>query len=219
MFRNYEKMDDNVLHDIKLSGRIHLKPPLIKAINNDSGITMAKNMKAMKSKKAQRAMRGMGVAQNKMVKNQKAQELPINESPSNEKWDKLGYSMFVGLIVAAIVMVVSGMYYTATGFQEALAANPINWGSCIWMTLLLGMIYFVGRGLISIAFFGTVMLASKFGAWQCAENISRAAIIYRFLVPNGSGWAAMALVQSLISRGKFEESIKLADEEIGRAHV
>lgn len=66
---------------------------------------MAKNMKAMKSKKAQRAMRGMGAAQSKVVKRQKGQDLPINESPSNDKWDKLGYSMFGGLLTVALVLV------------------------------------------------------------------------------------------------------------------
>ena len=159
----------------------------------------------------------MGVSQNRMAKNQKAQELPINESPSNEKWDKLGYTMFGGLIVVALVLIGSGLYYSSNGFMEALNASPIEWLSILWMTLLLGLIYFAGRALISLAFFGTVMLTSKFGAWQCGDNISRIAIKYRFLVPNGSGWAAMALVQSLISRGKFSESIEIADAEWERS--
>ena len=176
---------------------------------------MAKNMKAMKGKKAQRAMRGMGAAQNRMVKRSKGQqqELPINESPSNDKWDKLGYSMFVGLLLAGVVIVASGFYYGTVKFVEALQASPIDWMSCIFMTLLLMIIFFVGRAFIALAFFGTVMLASKFGAWQASENVCKLAIQYRFLVPNGGAWASMALVQSLISRGKFTDSIDVAEKE------
>lgn len=174
---------------------------------------MAKNMKAMKSKKAQRAMRGMGVGQSQYVKRQKNQELPINESPSNAKWDKLGYTMFAGLLVVAVVLVASGIFYSADGFTKAVSATPIDWFGCAIMTLLLAVTFFAGRGLVSLAFFGTVMLASKFGAWKTSESICGIAIKYRFLVPNGGGWAAMALVQSMISRGKFKEAIDVAEAE------
>lgn len=175
---------------------------------------MAKNMKAMKGKKAQRAMRGMGVAQKSMVKRAKnQQELPINESPSNDKWDKLGVTMFSGMLIIAGVVLSCALYYSSNGFFKALAASPIDWMSCIVMTLMLAVGFFVARAFISLAFFGTVMLASKFGAWKTTEAICSLATKYRFLVPNGGSWASMAKVQSLISRGKFDEAIEVAEQE------
>ncbi|MCA9815763.1 MAG: hypothetical protein R3C24_10270 [Cyanobacteriota/Melainabacteria group bacterium] len=178
---------------------------------------MAKNMKAMKGKKSQRAMRGMGAVQGRAVKRAKGQQLPVNENPSNEKWDKLGYAMFGSLLVIGVLTAAFAVYYSSNRFLEALSASPIDWLTCVFMTLLLAGGFFAARAFVSLAFFGTVMLCSKFGAWKTTEAICGLAIKYRFLVPNGGSWASMALVQSLISRGLFTESIEIAEKEWERS--
>ena len=177
---------------------------------------MAKNMKAMKGKKAQKAaMRGMGNQQRVMKKPKGQEELPINESPSNEKWDKLGYTMFGGLLLMAIIMVAGGIYYSTSGFMTAVSANPIDWVGCTIMTLMLAVSILAGRALVNMAFYGTVMLSAKFGGWKASESIAQFATKYKFL--NGSGWASTSLVQSLISRGKFDEAIEIAEAEWERS--
>jgi tetratricopeptide (TPR) repeat protein len=153
----------------------------------------------------------------KVTKVPKQQELPVNDTPSNAKGDNMAMGLFFALMIASATTLGGGVYISSSRFVNAITSNPIDWGTAITMTLLLTVTYLVARSLLWLAFFGPVMLASRIGAWSTCEKMCRQAIKLPKTLSRGSSWAAVALVQSLVGRGKFRDAINLAEEEWARS--
>ena len=164
-------------------------------------------MKAVKKKgKKRHEMRGQ------------APELPINEAESNKLGDRICTGLSLGLIAAAVAMLVGGLYWGGSNFVQAVTAKPPEIASAIIMAGLCVVSVFAARSLFWMSFFGSIMLASRMNAWKTVESVGRRALKLHKYIPNGSGWASMALVQSLVGRGQFDEAIAVADDEWERSH-
>ncbi len=142
-----------------------------------------------------------------------SQELPVDNSPSNQQYDKLGLALYITALTLALVTFVGGSYYCITQIIEGLQARPIQWMVCILMAgFFVGAVY-TARTLVWLGFFGTVMMCSRMGAWMRSEETSRIAIKLDKFMPNGTGWASLALCQSLLQRGQYQESLAVAEDE------
>lgn len=172
-------------------------------------------MKRGKGTKGTKGLKGINNASQKRVIKQSSQsrDLPVNDTPSNTTGDKLSVALFFALFGSALAICGFGFYYSISRFSLALTTTPVDLWNCLFMTLVLAASLMVARMLYWLAFFGSVLLASRIGGWNSAETICRQAIKFAKLVPNGSGWAAVSLVQSLIGRGQFEEAIAVAEAE------
>jgi hypothetical protein len=157
------------------------------------------------------------MAKRKITKAPKQQAMPVNDTPSNAKGDNMALGLFFALMIASATTLLSGVYISSSRFVQAINSTPIDYGTAFTMTLLLTVTFIVARSLFWLAFFGPVMLASKIGAWNTCESLSRRAIRLPKSLSRGSSWAAVALVQSLVGRGRFREAIDLAGEEWARS--
>lgn len=157
------------------------------------------------------------MAKRKSPKVPKTADLPVNEAPSNVKGDNMAMGLFFAINLAAAASLVGGAYYSSTGFMRAINASPMDWITMVIMTLILTATFFVVRSLFWLSFFATVMLSSKFGAWNTCEKICRQAIKLPPTLSRGSSWAAVALVQNLVGRGKFRDAVNVAEEEWTRS--
>lgn len=151
--------------------------------------------------------------QQQQVVQQRAPELPVNDAPSNSKGDNMSLGLFFALLIASAATLGLGVYFSATKFMAAVNATPTDWTTVIGMTILLTGALLVARALFWLAFFGPVMLASRMGAWSTAEAMCRRAIKLPDTLSRGSSWASVALVQSLVTRGKYREAIDAAEKE------
>lgn len=157
------------------------------------------------------------MAKRKGPKVQKTQEIPVNDTASNAKGDNMALGLFCALLIASAVTLGGGVYFTSNRFVAAINSSPVDYGSAITMTLLLTVIFLVARSLFWLSFFGPVMLASRIGAWKTCESMCHRAIKLPKTLSRGSSWAAVALVQSLVGRGKYKEAIEIADQEWTRS--
>ncbi len=64
-----------------------------------------------------------------------SQELPVDNSPSNQQYDKLGLALYITALTLALVTFVGGSYYCITQIIEGLQARPIQWMVCILMAV------------------------------------------------------------------------------------
>lgn len=170
-------------------------------------------MKTMKKGRGTKGLKGIQRTQQRVVKQTQAQELPVNDAPSNASGDRLALLSFGGLVAAAALVLGFGSYYSIHNFITAVSAEPVDVWTCVVMVLILVTSFMVARMLYWLSFFGSVMLATRTGAWSMGETICKKAIRFHKLVPNGSGWASVALVQSLIGRGQFEDAVSYAESE------
>jgi hypothetical protein len=168
-------------------------------------------MKAMKAQARHMAKRSKG------PKIQRAPEMPVNDTPSNAKGDNMALGLFFALLIAAAATLGVGVFFSSTKFVAAINASPVDWSTVIGMTILLTVTLLVARSLFWLAYFGPVMLASRIGAWQTGEAMCRRAIKLPSQLSRGSSWASVALVQSLVTRGKYKEAIETAEAEWTRS--
>lgn len=138
---------------------------------------------------------------------------PVNTAPSNELGDKYATLLFYSAEVLAGLLLIGGTAFSVTKFIQAINAHPLDWVTCIWMTLALAFTFVVARSLAWLAVLGSVLLAGKLNAWQSMEDISRKAQKMQKLMPSGASWANMVLAQSLASRGKYKEAAEIAELE------
>ncbi len=144
---------------------------------------------------------------------QQMQEFPVNNTPSNAQYDNLGLALFIVALTLGLAALVGGGYYTINQFMQAVQAQPVQWMTAILMTGFLLISLYTARTLVWLGFFGTVMMCSRMGAWKRAEETAEIAIKLDKFSPNGTGWASMALSQSLLQRGLFKESLAVAESE------
>lgn len=144
-----------------------------------------------------------------------AQSLPVNTADSNAKGDRLVYAAHYGLIAAALALLVAGVSWSASTFIPAVSV--LEWGKMIVATLALAATFLLARFLFWMSFFGSIMIAARNGGWSSLEKIAERAISVGRFIPNGTAWASMALVQSLISRGKYKEAVTVAEAEWSRS--
>ncbi len=142
-----------------------------------------------------------------------APKFPVNETPSNQQYDNLGLALFITALTLALCALVGGSYYCISQFVQAIQSKPIEWMTCILMTGFLVVSLYTARTLVWLGFFGTVMMCSRMGAWKRAEETAMLGIRLGKFMPNGTGWASMALSQSLLQRGQFKESLAVAEDE------
>jgi len=88
--------------------------------------------------------------------------------------------------------------------------------TCLWMTVALTLAMLFARTLSWMGVLGSVLLAGKMQSWKSQDAICMKAQKMRILMPSGAAWAAMVLSQSLASRGKYKESIEVAEAEWNR---
>jgi tetratricopeptide (TPR) repeat protein len=141
---------------------------------------------------------------------------PVNTAASNEQGDKYAMLLFYSAEVLAGLLLIGGTAFSVTRFIQALNAHPLDWATCIWMTVALAFTFIVARSLAWLAVLGSVLLAGKLNAWQSMEDISRKAQKMQKLMPSGASWATMVLAQSLASRGKYKEAAEIAEAEWAR---
>ncbi len=153
----------------------------------------------------------------KMAKKKKGQnqgqEFPVNNTPSNAQSDNMGLALFIVALSLGLLAFVGGSYYCITQFIQSVQTQPVQWMNAILMTGFLVVSIYTARTLVWLGFFGTVMLCSRAGGWKRAEETARIAIKLDKFMPNGTGWASMALCQSLLTRGLFKESLEVAETE------
>jgi tetratricopeptide (TPR) repeat protein len=138
---------------------------------------------------------------------------PVNTAPSNEQGDKYAMLLFYSAEALAGLILIGGTAFSVTRFIQALNAHPLDWATCIWMTVALAFAFIVARSLAWLAVLGSVLLAGKLNAWQSMEDISRKAQKMQKIMPAGASWANMVLAQSLASRGKYKEADEIAELE------
>ncbi len=152
----------------------------------------------------------------KVKKLSQAQLPPVNTQPSNEIGDRYSLALFYSVQVLSVILLVGGIAYTSTNVARALQAQPIDWLTCVWMTVALTLAMLFARTLSWMGVLGSVLLAGKMQSWKSQDAICAKAQKMRILMPSGAAWAAMVLSQSLASRGKYKESIEVAEAEWNR---
>jgi len=172
---------------------------------------MGQNMKATKAQTRHMAKRSKG------PKTPRAAEIPVNDTPSNVKGDNMSLGLFVALLIACAATAGLGVYFSSTRFVQAINATPTDWLTIVAMTLILTLALLLARTFFWLAFFGPVMLAARMGAWSTCEKLCKQAIKLPQTLSRGSSWASVALVQSLVTRGKFAEAIEVAEAEWQRS--
>jgi tetratricopeptide (TPR) repeat protein len=145
-----------------------------------------------------------------------AQMPPVNTAPSNEQGDKYALLLFYAAQSLSVILVVGGIAFSSINMMRALNAKPLDWQLCIWMTVALAFTFIFARSLSWLGVLGSVLLASKMNAWQSQENICRKAQKMGKIMPSGAAWGAMVLSQSLATRGKYKETIEVAEAEWAR---
>ncbi len=144
-------------------------------------------------------------------------QVPVNTADSNAKADRLCTCLFYALIVASISLFGGGVYFATTNFIASLNRVPTDWNGILLMTLCLAASVLLSRALFWLSFFGTTMLAARSGAWKTGEATCLRAMKLPRSLSRGTTWASLALIQSLVSRGKYTEALKEADEEWARS--
>ena len=149
----------------------------------------------------------------KIKKLSQAQMPPINTAPSNEVGDRYALALFYCAQGLSVILLFAGVGLTSTNMVRALSSHPIDWMTCVWMTLALTASMLFARTLSWMGVLGAVLLAGKMQSWQSQDQICIKAQKLRKLMPSGAAWSAMVLSQSLASRGKYKEAIEVAEAE------
>lgn len=146
-----------------------------------------------------------------------APQIPVNTEESNARGDRMSLALFIALLVISLLTFAGGVYWSTTNFVNALNRTPMDWNTMILMTLALSASVMVARSLLWLSYFGTVMLSARMGAWKTCEATCKRAIKLPKSLSRGSAWASVALVQSLVGRGKYDEALAAANEEWQRS--
>lgn len=142
----------------------------------------------------------------------KRAEFPVNTSESNEKGDRQAQLLHIALIVGAVLVLTAILLFAVSQIGTGMTAQPLNWAALIAGVAALAATFFVGRGLLWLAFFAPIMLAAKNKAWKSQESLCRKAIACGKLFPAGGSSASLVLVHSLVGRGQFDEALKQGED-------
>jgi tetratricopeptide (TPR) repeat protein len=143
----------------------------------------------------------------------KKPEYPIHTADSNAAVDGQARLLHLGLACLAVVLTVGILVWSGGQIFSATTSHPFGWAQLVVGILGLGVSFLVGRSLGWLSFFGPIMLAAKNKAWASQESLCRKAISLSKFFPAGGSTAALLLVQSLVSRGQFDEALAIGEEQ------
>ena len=136
---------------------------------------------------------------------------------SNPRGDKLATLLFAGIIVIAALVLVGSSFYSISLFSRAIQASPVEWMNVGISSVTLVVSVVLVRALIWLSLFGSMSLAVRLGGWNAIESTSKKALMLPNFLSRGSAWASLFLVQSLVSRGKYDEAREAAESEWERS--
>ena len=164
---------------------------------------------------AKPTQRGGGRVRTKSFGGAKGQkpELPVNATPSNESGDKQAVLIHYGLLTGSAVITFAIILFSIAQLVGGINSHPLNWFGIVAGVLGLPIAFFVGRSMFWLSFFAPIMVAAKSKSWESQEKLCRKALGFSKVLPAGASTASTMLVQSLVSRGQFEDAMSLGEEE------
>jgi tetratricopeptide (TPR) repeat protein len=140
-------------------------------------------------------------------------EYPITVVESNETVDKQVLLMHYGILAIAVLLSAGLLGWGGYEMYLGLHSKPILWINEAWGVTAIASIFFLARGLFWLSIISPVMVATKGKAWKSQEELCRKALKFSKFTPGGGLTVAFMLVQSLLSRGEFDEAIKVGEEQ------
>lgn len=140
-------------------------------------------------------------------------EYPVNETDSDANADRQALALHYALAGVGVLSVIGLAYWGGYEIYSGLHAKPIIWLDEAWGVTAIASIFFVARGLFWLSIISPVMIAAKGKGWKSQEDLCRKALKFNKLVPGGGLTVAFMLVQSLISRGKYDEAVAIGEEQ------
>lgn len=139
--------------------------------------------------------------------------LPINTEESNHNADTRTKVIWLALLFFTGLISVLGLTFAGWQIYGAVTARPIQWLALSLGVICVPVILLLGRGLVWLAYFAAIMYAAKNKAWQMQEELCHKVLGLWRIIPGGASTGAVMLVQSLFSRGKFEEAITVGESQ------
>jgi tetratricopeptide (TPR) repeat protein len=140
-------------------------------------------------------------------------EYPISVAESNDTVDKQVLLMHYGILAIAVLLSAGLLGWGGYEMYLGLHSKPIIWIDEAWGVTAIASIFFIVRGLFWLSIISPVMVAAKGKAWKSQEDLCRKALKFSKLTPGGGLTVAFMLVQSLISRGLYDEAIAIGEEQ------
>lgn len=145
----------------------------------------------------------------------KKPELQLQNQPSNSQADKRAQMIFYGLSALSVLLIGSALFWAISTLVAGIRPGfaHANWPAVIGGAITIGITIFLARALAWLSYFGAIIYASKTGAWQSLEQLCQSALKRWRIFPGGAATAALMLVQSLVSRGQFDEAIAIGEQQ------
>lgn len=143
----------------------------------------------------------------------KRPELPTNTEETDAGTDKKAHGLFLLMCLSSFCLVALGMLLSVREGIFAMYASPVNWFGAIVGVLGVAASVLLARALLWASFLLPIMYASKKKGWQSVEDLCRRALKLWKVIPGGASTAAVMLVQSLLTRGEYDEAVKFAEGE------
>ena len=159
--------------------------------------------------------RGGGRVRTKSFGGAKGQkpELPVNNTESNEAGDKQAMLIHYGLLTGSAVITLAIIVFSIAQLIGGINSQPINWFGVVAGVLGLPISFFVGRSMFWLSFFVPIMTSARSKSWASQEKLCRKALGFSKVLPAGASTASTMLVQSLVSRGQFDEAMALGEDQ------
>ena len=143
----------------------------------------------------------------------KRPELRLDVAPTNEAADKTAQLIYIGLSVFSVVLIGLLLWWAISSLVGGITGGHLAWGAIIGGAVGIGACIFFGRTLAWLSYFGAIMYSMKTHAWVSQERLCRSALKKWRIFPGGAATAALMLVQSLVSRGQFDDAIAIGEEQ------
>lgn len=152
-------------------------------------------------------MRTMGATKGKRP------DLKLDSEPSNAIADRNAQLIHIGAALLAALIVGGGLYWGVVLVMAGWNHGHILWPQAVSGAAAIGVSIFLARSLSWMCYFAAIMYAFKTHAFESLERLCRSAIKRWKIFPGGASTAALMLVQSLVSRGKFDEAIEIGEQQ------
>lgn len=139
--------------------------------------------------------------------------LPINTQESNRSADRKAKAIWIALLSLSGLLCVLGLFVAGWQVYAALTARPIQWLGLTVGAVCIPLVFLLSRGLVWLAYFAAIMYAAKNKAWYMQEELCHKVLGLWKIIPGGASTGAVMLVQSLFSRGKFDEAITVGETQ------
>jgi tetratricopeptide (TPR) repeat protein len=143
----------------------------------------------------------------------KRPDLRLNTAPSNEGADKQAQMIFIGASAFSVLLIGGLIFWAVSLVVAGYNGGHINWIPVVVGSLMIGAGMFLARTLAWLSYFAAIMYAMKANAWASQERLCRAALKHWKIFPGGASTAVMILVQSLVSRGEFDQAIEIGEQQ------